>query len=220
MSVKSRLPQYKTEEVAQQIACGVTSGVHLGTRRIFVVGEIQEALAARFGIVFRALDSTEGPIYITLNSPGGSIDQGFAIFDIIKLSNNPVVIDVVGVAQSIAVVILQAADRRRASPESRLLVHQGRLFPSQDSFAADELKDHGRELARNNERVYRTLSEGSKGKLTIEEVIELCKKDTYFSAAEAFKYGLIDEVLQPTKQVVVALKRRPAQRARRSGKRK
>jgi ATP-dependent Clp protease protease subunit len=196
-------PAYDPEEVAQQIACGMTSGVHLGTRRIFLTGEVDEEMAARFFVTFHALDATPGPIAVSLCSEGGSIDHGFAIYDTIRLSNNPVVIDVVGSAQSIAMLMLQAADLRRATPEARLMIHQGKLYTSDAAFNADDLKQHGHELSLNNDRYYKALSDGAKGKLTLSDVIDLCKKDTYFSAAEGLKHGLIDEVLQPTKQVIL-----------------
>lgn len=199
--MSARLLKYNPVEVNQQISCGMSSGVHLGTRRIFLTGDVDTEMVARFFVVFRALDSTKGEIYITLNSTGGSMDDGFAIYDTIRLSNNAVVIDVVGSAQSIATLILQAGDVRRATPEARIMIHQGRLHTGQEAFAAEELKEQGRELAYSNQRYYRAISE--KSKLPIKEVVKLCRKDSYFSADEAKKFGLIDIVIEPTKRVVL-----------------
>jgi ATP-dependent Clp protease protease subunit len=195
-----RLPRYSAADVAQQLATGMSAGVHLGTRRIFLTGEVDTEMAARFMVAFRCLDATKGEIYITLDSEGGSMDQGFAIYDTIRLSNNAVIVDVVGNAQSIAALILQAGDVRRATPEARIMIHQGKLYTGQEAFAADDLKEQGRELAYSNQRYYRALSE--KSKLPVKEVVKLCKKDTYFSSAEAKQHGLIDIVIAPAKRVV------------------
>ena len=81
------------------------------------------------------------------------------------------------------------------------MIQQGKLYTSEASFAADDLKEHGRELAQNNDRYYRALAE--KSHLDLNEVITLCKKDSYFSAEEAREHGLIDAVIQPTKEVVI-----------------
>lgn len=189
--------------IEKQIEAGMTSGVHVGTRTVFLTGEVDESMATRFLMVFRVLDSTPGAIRVVLASEGGHIDYGFAIYDTIKLSNNPVCVDVTGLAQSMATIILQAGDMRRATPQTRFMTHQAWVRVGDAGLSAADLLNEGRELAFNNERIYRILSERSEGKLTVEDAITLCKKDTYFPAEEALKRGLIDVVLLPMKRVTL-----------------
>jgi ATP-dependent protease ClpP protease subunit len=130
---------------------------------------------------------------------------------------------VIGMAHSIAMLILQAADLRRASPESRLMIHQGKIYVSDAGLSADEMKDHAGELARDNERYFAVLAERSN--LSLKEIGEACKKDTYYRAHEALKHGFIDEIIYPHKKVEVTklkekTKKKPTKATGRKAKKK
>lgn len=201
MPKKKVIKSNADETLVNAIGMAAQMGVHVPTRKIYVIGEIDRDRAAHFLSTFMSLDTSEGTIQVVLCSEGGGLEHGFAMYDAIKLSNNPVVVDVYGMAQSAAMFILQAGDLRRAAPESRLMIHQGSISIDSASFKAGEMNDHIRELDFSNQRVYRILSESTKGKMSIDDIRKACDKDTYFSAKQAVEVGLIDEVLEPSKKV-------------------
>jgi ATP-dependent Clp protease protease subunit len=188
----------------QELQCVANTGVNILDRRCYLIGEITEEVAGKFLIGFDVLDSREGVIFITLCSEGGSIDHGFAIYDRIKLSNNPVVVEVIGMSHSIAALILQAGDWKRATPESRIMIHQGKMFMSGENvWKAEEMGEHAKELSDSNKRYYSILHQGSKGKMSLKEVEVACRKDTYITPEDALNKGLLDEIIQPTKVIKI-----------------
>jgi ATP-dependent Clp protease protease subunit len=190
-----------TEEISNSIGLAVGAGVHVPSRKIFLLGEIDRDRTASFMASFMSLDATEGPIHVVLCSEGGGVEHGFAIYDTIKLSSNPVIIDVFGMAQSAGIFILQAGDIRRASPESRLMMHQGSFNIESASFKAHEMHEQVLELEYHNQRIFKVLADATKGKMTLEDVKKACAKDTYLSPEDALKLGLIDAIISSDKRV-------------------
>lgn len=213
----------RNQGLAEALSHTLGTGVDVNARRIFLVGAVDEDMAKHFQATFQVLDNTDGPIYVTLNSEGGSCDHGWAIYDAMRLSRNAVIIDVYGRAMSIAVAIMQGGDLRRISPEARLMVHEAALHVHGGSFKAKELYIEGDELRHLNDKYYRVLAERSGGKLHVEKIRELCAQDSYTDPHEFVKLGLADHVFTPTKKVEItqaAPTKRTAKKAAKPAKKK
>lgn len=131
------------------------------------------------------------PITILMNSPGGSVADGMAMFDAIKYNPCHITIIVLGEACSMAPIILQAADHRLAYPFSRFMLHEG-----ETGYAG-----HSRDFEKNAEEgkvlrlmTYKILSERT-GKKSSYWARKL-SRDWFLSAQEALEEGLIDEIIQ------------------------
>ena len=170
------------------------TGVDVFSRTIYLTGEITDELAQQFIQKLTILDTLPGVITIRVNSVGGEMSSGMAMYDTMRMTKNEIIVDVVGAAFSAAVMILQAGDLRRMSNKASLMLHEGQLFLSETStFHKVDLTQQAESLHEQNELYVEIVAERSK--LTQEQVREICKKDTYFNAKQAIKAGLVDEVL-------------------------
>jgi ATP-dependent Clp protease protease subunit len=138
-------------------------------------------------------DDPKAPVTLLVNSPGGSVDDGFAIYDSMRFVRCPVRVVCVGLAASAANIVLLGAPRgsRFALPSTRILLHQ----PSSGaSGAASDIAITAREILKTRARLSELLAEETGQKL--ERVEEDTNRDFWLSAEEAKKYGLIDRVIQ------------------------
>jgi ATP-dependent Clp protease protease subunit len=141
-----------------------------------------------------APDGTK-PITIILNSPGGDVYHGLAIYDAIKACTNQVTIIVYGAAMSMGSVILQAADKRVMSANAKLMVHYGEF--SIDSHSKSTMV-WAKEEERNNlgmENMFLEKIRAKNPKFTRKQLQDMLNFDTILSAEEAIKLGLADEIL-------------------------
>ena len=139
------------------------------------------------------------PIYIVLNSPGGDVFQGFAIYNFIKaFVNKGIEINIIGVGNvaSMATVILQAATRRLSLPQTQFMIHQisqSSLFPEEVNMA-EESVDEGKRI----NRIALAIIANRIG-MNLDELIASSKKKNCWYSAEAAqqlgKNGLIDEII-------------------------
>ncbi len=147
-------------------------------------------------MLFCSSESPDKTIRLYINSPGGSITAGLAIYDTMQYVPNEVETVCVGQAFSMAAVLLAGGTKgqRRALPNSRILVHQ----PMGGAGGqASDVERHAKEILQWRDRLNEILSEQT-GQ-PIERVAKDADRDFFMSAAEALKYGLIDEVLVPSK---------------------
>ncbi len=134
------------------------------------------------------------PIYFIINSPGGSVDAGFAIWDQIKLMSSPVTTLVTGLAASMGSVLsLCAAPKRRlATPNARIMIHQP-LIGGVIRGQATDLDIQAKEMLKTRKRLVEIYMEATgKDYDTIERAID---RDTWMSAQEALEYGLLDAIV-------------------------
>ena len=147
-------------------------------------------------MLFCSSESPEKTIRLYINSPGGSITAGLAIFDTMQYVPNEVETVCVGQAFSIAAVLLAGGTRgqRRALPNSRILVHQ----PMGGAGGqASDVERHAKEILQWRDKLNEILAEQT-GQ-PIERVAKDADRDFFMSASEALEYGVIDEVLAPSK---------------------
>lgn len=133
----------------------------------------------------------EAPIEVIFNSPGGSIWDGMALFDVIqdiRAAGTPVTTGTFGMAASMAGVLLQAGEQRWMSPQSWLLIHRASFGTGGATF---DVEDHLELIKRIESRIIGIFVERSQ--LTEEELSEKWKrKDWWLTADQALELGLVD----------------------------
>ena len=166
----------------------------LRERIIFLGDEIDDDLANSIVAQLLLLDSEnpEKDIMMYINSPGGVITAGMAIYDTMQLIKSDVATVCIGEAASMGAFLLSAGTKgkRMALPSARIMIHQP-LGGAQGQ--ATDIEIEAKEIIRMKKELTTILSENSGQPL--EKVTEDCERDYYLSAQQAFEYGLIDKVL-------------------------
>ncbi|HDQ26822.1 MAG TPA: ATP-dependent Clp endopeptidase proteolytic subunit ClpP [bacterium] len=149
-------------------------------------------------LLFLEGEDSKKDISIYINSPGGVVSAGLAIYDTIQYINSPVTTICVGQAASMAAVLLAAGNKgkRFALPNSRVLIHQP--MGGIQGQAAD-IDIHAREILKLRSKLNQILSKHT-GQ-TIKKIEKDTDRDYYMNAEEAKAYGIIDEVIDRKKQV-------------------
>jgi ATP-dependent Clp protease protease subunit len=145
-------------------------------------------------MLFCTSETPDRRISLYINSPGGSITAGLAIYDTMQYVSNEVETICVGQAFSMGAVLLAGGTKgqRRALPNSRILIHQP--MGGADGQASD-VERHAKEILQYRDLLNSLLAECTGQDL--ERVAKDSDRDFFLSAPEAVKYGVIDEVLQP-----------------------
>lgn len=166
----------------------------LKTRQILLSGEVNKELADKVvkQLLLLEADDAKKTIYMYIDSPGGDVDAGFAIFDMIRFVSCPVVLVGMGLIASAAALILLAVEKehRLALPNSRYLIHQPM---SGMRGVATDIEIHAKEMAKTKESINRIISEQT-GK-PFEQVEKDTDRDYWLSAAEAIEYGLVSKIV-------------------------
>lgn len=140
------------------------------------------------------------PILFIINSPGGSVDAGMAIWDQVKMISSPVTTLVTGLAASMGSVLSLCASpkRRFATPNARILIHQPRLSGAIQGQATD-LEIQAREMLKTRKLLVKIYVESTgKDEKTIEKAID---RDLWMSAHEAKEFGLLDGIVNSYKDL-------------------
>ena len=171
----------------------------LEDRIIFLTGEINDATA---NIVVAQLIYLEGKnpdkdIFLYINSPGGSVSAGLAIYDTIKYIKCDVVTICIGLAASMGAFLLSSGTKgkRYALPNSEIMIHQP-LGGAQGQ--ASDIEIQARHIQNIKEKINRILSEAT-GQ-DIKKVQKDTDRDYYMSAEQAKEYGLIDDIFYTRKK--------------------
>jgi ATP-dependent Clp protease, protease subunit len=163
---------------------------------LFIGTEIDDHVAnlVTAQLLFLESEDPERDIQIYINSPGGSITAGMAIYDTMQYVRPDVVTTCVGQAASMAALLLTAGapNRRFSLPNSRILIHQPLL--SDLSGQATDIGIHAKEILRMRSVINQLLAEHS-GQ-SINKVEKDTERDYIMSAQQAKEYGLIDEIIQ------------------------
>ena len=168
----------------------------LGVERILFLGsEVNDAIANSLVAQMLYLDSEDSskPIYLYINSPGGSVTAGLAIYDTIQYVKSDVVTICVGLAASMGAFLLGAGTKgkRLALPHSRIMIHQPLGGTSQRQ--ASDIEIEAREILRIKDMLNQSMADMTgQGLAKIEKDTD---RDYFMSAAEAKEYGLIDRVI-------------------------
>ena len=146
-------------------------------------------------LLFLESDDPEKEISLYINSPGGSVTAGLAIFDTMRYIQAPVSTICLGQAASMGAVLLAAGEkgRRFSLPNSRILIHQPMMGGL--SGQATDIDIQAREILKLRQTLNEILSEGT-GQ-PIDKIQSDTDRDFFMSAEDARDYGLIDEVVSP-----------------------
>lgn len=174
----------------------------LDSRRIFLSDAVDNESSADIirKLWFLELSNPGKPITFIINSPGGSVDAGFAIWDQIKLLTSPVTTVVTGLAASMGSILsLCAAPKRRfATKNSRIMIHQPMIGGVIQGQATD-LEIQAKEILKTRSILVNIYVEATgKDAATIERAID---RDTWFSADEAMEFGLLDAIVESFEQL-------------------
>ena len=167
-----------------------------GVERILFLGsEVNDGIANSLVAQMLYLDSEDSskPIYLYINSPGGSVTAGLAIYDTIQYVKSEVVTICVGLAASMGAFLLAAGTKgkRVALPHSRIMIHQPLGGTSRRQ--ASDIEIEAREILRMKEMLNRSLADMS-GQ-SFDKIEKDTDRDYFLSAEEAKDYGLIDRVI-------------------------
>ena len=167
----------------------------LKDRIIFIGNEITDQLAnvVCAQLLFLEADDPDKDIYMYINSPGGSISAGLAIVDTMDYVKPDVCTTCMGVAASMAAVLLATGEKgKRASlPNSRVMLHQP--FGGGKGYTAD-IEIMTREIIKTRDKLVDIIAERCSQKR--EKVLKDIDRDFYMSAEEAKEYGIIDTVIK------------------------
>jgi len=164
-------------------------------RIIFLGSEIDDELANQIIGVMLYLDEEDSskPIYLYINSPGGSVISGLAIFDAMQLIKSEVITINLGLAASMGSFILAAGSKgkRLALPSSRIMIHQP-MGGAQGQ--AQDIKVEAAQIMRIRDNLVKMYSMFT-GQTT-EVITAALDRDNFLSAQEALEFGLIDRILE------------------------
>ncbi len=157
--------------------------------------EVANSVVAQ--MLFLQSEDPKGDVHLYINSPGGSVSAGMAIYDTMQFINCDVATYCVGQCASMAAVLLAAGTggKRNALPNSRILIHQP-LAGMEGS--AEDIMIHAKEFSKLKERLNRILIKHTGHPL--EKIEKDTDRDRFMSAEEALDYGLIDHVVEHVDQ--------------------
>ncbi len=149
-------------------------------------------------LLFLEAEDPEKDIFLYINSPGGSVSAGLAIYDTMQYISSDVATICVGMAASMGAVLLAggAEGKRSSLPNSKIMIHQPWVGGLQGQTTDIEI--HAREMVKSRDKLYKILAHHT-GK-SVEEIAKDCDRDYYLTAEEAKEYRLIDTVLESRKR--------------------
>ena len=171
----------------------------LKTRTIMISGEINKDRADQFAREILVLDSeSSDPIYVYINSPGGDVDSGFAIYDMIRFVSSPVTMIGMGLVASAAALIFLAvpSERRVALPDSTYLIHQPL---SQLKGVAIDVAIYADKIEALRHKLDQVIADAT-GK-DVSEVEKDTERDCWMTAQEAQEYGLLSRIVKSKAEI-------------------
>lgn len=166
-------------------------------RIIFLGRGINDGLANQVIAVMLYLDSEDPskPIYLYINSPGGSVSAGMAIYDTMQHIKSEVVTICVGIAASMGAFLLSSGTKgkRIALPHSRIMIHQP-MGGTQGRRQATDIEIEAREILRIRQQLDQIMADNT-GQ-SVEKIKKDTDRDYFMSAEEAKEYGIIDRVIE------------------------
>lgn len=178
------------------------------SRTVFVSGEVDSDLALKVNRQLLALEKADptAPVVLWIDSPGGAVYSGFAIYDTARFISPPVITVVAGMAWSMGSVIALCAEKedRVALPNSKLLIHQPLIGGAMRGSASD-LEIHANDIVELKKKMHRLYAERTGG--TVERFRELMERDRWIEPAEGIELGLISRVVATRKDLDAVINR-------------
>ena len=166
----------------------------LANRIILLTEPINDETAAAITsqLLYLEAENSNEPITIYINSPGGSISSGFAIYDVMNKIKCPVHTMVMGIAASMAAFILCSGSRgnRYALPNASIMIHQPK--GAVEGQAAD-VEIYAKRLVDLREELYKIMAKNTG--MSYEEMAYACERDNYLTPKKALEMGFIDKII-------------------------
>ena len=192
--IKNYLTPYVIEQTNQGERSYDIYSRLLAERIIFLVGEVDDSMAASITaqLLYREAMDTEKDIQIYINSPGGSVSAGLAIYDTMQYIKCDVSTNCIGLAASMGSFLLAGGTKgkRFALPNAEVMIHQ--VLGGAQGQATD-VEITTKHLLRTKEKLNRMLAENT-GR-DYEVVCAATERDNWMSAQEALEFGMIDKVM-------------------------
>lgn len=162
-----------------------------------VTEDVANVLVAQ--MLFLEMENPEKDISLYINSPGGSVSAGLAIYDIMQFVKCDVSTVCIGMAASMGALLLSAGvkGKRYILPNSRVLIHQPLIAGGGISGQASDIEIHAKEMLKTKKRLTEILVKHTGQDFDV--VTRATDRDNYMSAEEAKEFGLVDEVVASRK---------------------
>ncbi|MFN3871747.1 MAG: ATP-dependent Clp protease proteolytic subunit [Ignavibacterium sp.] len=168
----------------------------LRERIVFIGTPIDDHIASLTiaQLIFLEAEDPEKDIHIYINSPGGSVTAGLAIYDTMRFIKPDVSTICVGMAASMAAILLAGGTKgkRFALPHSKILIHQP--WTQGIGGQVTDVEIHAKEMLKTRETLYNILAEHT-GK-SYDQIAKDCERDYFLTAQEAKEYKLIDDIIE------------------------
>lgn len=172
--------------------------------RIIILGsavtdDVANAIIAQ--MLFLEVDNPEKDIHLYINSPGGSVSSGLALYDIMQFVKCDVATYCMGMAASMGSLLLTAGakGKRYSLPNTRIMIHQPHLGGGGLGGQVTDIEIHAKELVKTKEKltkIYQTHTGQSYDKL-----FAAMERDNFMSPGEAKEFGLVDHIVEPRKLI-------------------
>ncbi len=175
----------------------------LKTRQIVVSGEVNQELVEKIVKQLLILEAdSDKPIYLYIDSPGGSIDDGFGLYDMIRFINAPVYTIGMGLIASMGVTLFLSVpkERRFSLPNSHYLIHQPLMGGSRG--VATDIEITAQEISKARETLTKLIAEAT-GK-DFDTVKKDTERDHWLTADEALEYGIAGKIIKSRSELPVA----------------
>ena len=170
----------------------------LSDRIVFLGEDVNDTTASLVvaQMLFLEAQDAEKDIQLYINSPGGSISAGFAIYDTMQFIKCDVAVICIGLAASFGAFLLAGGTKgkRSALPNAEIMIHQPAIHGNGVQGQASDIRIVSEHLQRSKQRLNRILAENT-GQ-PIERIAADTERDYYMSAQEALEYGIIDTILE------------------------
>ncbi len=170
----------------------------LSDRIVFLGEDVNDTTASLVvaQMLFLEAQDAEKDIQLYINSPGGSISAGFAIYDTMQFIKCDVAVTCIGLAASFGAFLLAGGTKgkRSALPNAEIMIHQPAIHGNGVQGQASDIRIVSEHLQRNKQRLNRILAENT-GQ-SIERIAVDTERDYYMSAQEALEYGIIDTIIE------------------------
>jgi len=177
----------------------------LKERIICLNGEVEEVLSASIvaQLLFLEADNPSKPISLYINSPGGSVTAGLAIYDTMQYIRSPVTTICLGQAASMGSLLLcgGAPGQRYVLPHSRIMVHQ---VSGGYSGQASDIAIHAKEILRVREQLNLIYKRHLTVEKSLEEIERVMERDFFMGAQEALEWGIVDKILDRREDAAAA----------------
>lgn len=173
----------------------------LKNRELFLIEEVnaETTNALIMQLMYLESQDEEAPINLYINSPGGDVVSGLALFDYIKLMRAPVNTVCIGTAASMGAILFLAGKKREMYPHTRIMIHDPAYGNgTMAGKKSHELKHQLDKLNETREALAGIIAEAT-GK-TIDEIYEVTADDTFFSSEEAIEFGLATGIIKNSRK--------------------